>query len=114
MTADNALITDLYKRFRRCPPSLDERGLHLLADYIVDARWMELDDDRIVFSGMDKSSPFREILLRNINGVTDLGQLIAIVMHSSIIFFNKHSGEASVHLRQPSRLELLARRIGLR
>lgn len=99
MIADKKLIDSLYKRYRRRPDTLDERNLYLLADYIVDEQGLELDDDHIVFTGMDKNSPFREILLKNINGVEDLGGLLAIVLHSTIIFFNKSTHAASVHIR---------------
>lgn len=102
MTTDQQLIRALYKRFSRRPSTLDERQLHLLADFIVDERGLELDDDRLVFTGMAAMSPFREIPLDHINGVADLGKLLAIVLHSSIIFLNKETLAASVHLKAPS------------
>ncbi|MCM1310097.1 MAG: hypothetical protein NC301_03610 [Bacteroides sp.] len=99
MKADKKLIESLYKTYRRKPETLDERGLYLLADYIVDEQGVEIDDDCIIFSEMDAVSPFRMIRLNNIHGVADLGGLLAIVMHSSIIFFNKTTHEASVHIK---------------
>lgn len=108
MTADSKLIESLYRRFRRRPATLDERGLHLLAGYIVDEQGLELDDDRLVFTEMEPMSPFREILLNNINGVADLGALLAIVMHSSIIFFNKTTHAASVHIKPNTLRDRLA------
>lgn len=102
MNGNNNIIQSLYKRYRKKPNSLDGRNLYLLADYMVDEQGLELDEDCVIFTGMDKASPFREILLNNIHGVEDLGALLAIVMHSSIIFFNKTTHEATVHIKPAS------------
>ncbi len=110
MTNDQQLIRSLYKRFSRRPSTLDERQLHLLADFIVEQRGLELDDDRLIFTEMEPLSPFREIRLDNINGVADLGKLLAIVMHSSIIFLNKETLAATVHLKPPTFADRLFRR----
>lgn len=114
MIADKTLIEKLYKRFKKRPASLDERGLYLLADYMVDEQGLELDEDRVVFTKMDKLSPFREILLNNIHGVADLGGLLAIVMHSSIIFFNKTTQESTVHIKPMTFGDKLAHMFSLR
>lgn len=113
MNTDKKLIDSLYKRFRRKPETLDERGLHLLADFIVEEQGIELDEDHIVFTEMAAISPFREILLNNIHGVADLGGLLAIVMHSSIIFFNKITHEATVHIKPASFGDRLAHMLSL-
>lgn len=96
---DQELINSLYKRFGHQPATLDERHFDLLADYIVDGRGIELDDDIIIFTHIAGKSPLRRIPLRNINGVADLGGLLAIVLHSAIIFFNKQTLAVTVHLR---------------
>lgn len=103
MRADNKLIDSLYRRFSRRPESLEARGLYLLADNIIDRNGLDLEGDRLIFSEMDATSPLRSILLDNIHGVADLGELLAIVMHSSIIFFNKATHETTVHLKQSRR-----------
>lgn len=108
MNTDKKLIDSLYKKYRRKPDTLDERGLHLLADYIVDEQGLEIDDDGIVFTDMDPLSPFKVIKLDNIYGVKDMGGLLAMVMHSSIIFFNKKTHEASVHIKQPTFADKMA------
>lgn len=102
MITDRKLTDSLYRRFRRPAATLDERCLYLLADMIVDQRGMELDNDRLIFHTVSPSSPFREIPLKNINGVADLGAMLAIVLHSSIIFINKESLATDVHIKQPT------------
>jgi len=102
MNTDRQLIKSLYRRFRRRPATLDARRLDLLADFIVDGRGLELDGDRLIFTSMEPSSPFRAIPLDNIHGVADLGPLLAIVLHSSIIFLNRQTLAATVHLKPPT------------
>lgn len=114
MTTDQKIIRQLYRRFHRRPATLDERGLHLIADHIVDEQGIELDDNRIVFTEMDCMSPFKEILLDNIHGVVDLGKLLAIVLHSSIIFFNKQTHETSVHIKPASLRDRLTHLLSIR
>lgn len=99
MITDRQLIKTLYKRFRRRPATLDARRLDLLADFIVDGRGLELDDNRIVFTSMEPSSPFRAIPLDNIHGVADLGKLLAIVLHSCIIFLNRQTLDVTVNIK---------------
>lgn len=107
MTINEELTKDLYRRFRHRSATLDGRNLHLIADFIVDDRGVTLEDDSLIFTETPPGSPFRAILLENINGVADLGKLLAIVLHSSIIFLNKETLQTSVHLRPLSRLERL-------
>lgn len=99
MDISSNLIDSLYKRFSRRPATLDERNLRLLADYIVEDRGVSLCDDRLVFTEMSSDSPFREILLENIHGVADLGRMLAVVLHSSIIFLDCRTLEAFVHVK---------------
>lgn len=99
MNNNHELIKSLYRRFRRKSVSLDDRHLDLLCDNIVDQNGLELDDDSIVFCSMPDNAPLKRIRLDNINGVAEFGPTVAIVMHSSIIFFNRVTHETSVNLR---------------
>lgn len=99
MNNNHELIKSLYRRFRRKSVSLDDRHLDLLCDNIVDQNGLELYDDSIVFCSMPDNAPLKRIRLDNINGVAEFGPTVAIVMHSSIIFFNRVTHETSVNLR---------------
>lgn len=107
MNSDQQLIRSLYKRFNRRSASLDDRRLDLLCDNIVDQHGLELDDDCIVFSAMEPDAPLRSIRLDNIHGVAELGDVLAIVLHSSIIFFNRRTLRTSVHLKPARRFGFL-------
>lgn len=108
MNIDRQIIDSLYRRFPRRPATLDERNLRLLADYIVDDNGVSLCDDRLIFTGMESGSPFREIMLEHVHGVIDMHTHIAIVLHSSIIFLDRATLRAHVHLR-PVRRGFFAR-----
>ena len=103
MNSDRKLIDSLYKRFNRRSASLDDRRLDLLCDNIIDRRGLELDDDCIVFSAMEPDAPLRSIRLDHIHGVAELGDVLAIVLHSSIIFFNRRTLRTTVDLKPPRR-----------
>lgn len=105
MTGNDKLIKSLYKRFRRRTSSLDQRRLDLLCDNIIDRRGLELNDDRIVFSAMPANAPLRSIRLDHIRGVAEVEQYLAIVLHSSIIFFNRATLQIAVHIKPPTLLE---------
>lgn len=108
---DKNLINGLYRRFRRRPATLDGRNLRLLADFIVDERGISLQDDDLVFTETPPDAPFHKIPLENINGVADLGKLLAIVLNSSIIFFNKETLETTIHIKQPNPVERILSRL---
>lgn len=99
MNTNRDIIKSLYRQFRRKSASLDDRHLDLLCDNIVDQNGLELDDDSIVFTSMPDNAPLKRIRLDNINGVAEFGPSVAIVLHSSIIFFNRLTHETTVNLR---------------
>lgn len=98
ITADT--INELYRRFRRQPKRLEDRNLSLLVDYVLDTEVLDMDGEKLVFTGMPQSSPFREIELERVNGVADLPEAMAVVLPNSIIFINKSDLSAHVHIRQ--------------
>lgn len=108
---EKELTDSLYRRFRRCPETLDERHLDLLADYLVDARGVDLDDDMLVFTETPADSPLRRIPLRNVHGVADLGGRLAVVLANSIIFLDKKTLATTVNLKPLSFLSRLLKRI---
>lgn len=94
------VIDDLYKKYRRMPKRLDDRHLGLLVEYAIDNdETVSLEGDKLVFNQLDACSPFREIELERIHGVENFDNVLAVVLHSSIIFINKQTGATNVHLK---------------
>lgn len=92
-------IKELYRRFKHRPKRLEDRNLSLLVDYALDTDALDMDDEVIVFTRMDPSSPFREIDLENIHGVADFPEAVAIVLRNSIIFINKRDLSTYAHIK---------------
>lgn len=92
-------IKKLYKQFRHRPRSLQDRNLSLLVDYALDTDALDMDGEKLVFTHMEPSSPFREIDLERVNGVADLPDSIAVVLANSIIFINKKDLSTTAHIR---------------
>ena len=107
MNGDKKLIDSLYKRFGRRSANLDDRRLDLLCDNIIDRHGLEMNDESKIFSEMEPDAPLRSIRLDNIHGVAEFGEVLAIVMHSSIIFFNRRTLRTSVHLKPARRFGFL-------
>ncbi len=107
MTGNDKLTRSLYRKFNRRKSTLDQRRLDLLCDNIIDRRGIELNDDRIIFTAMPAGAPLRSIRLDHIRGVAELGDSLAIVLHSSIIFFNRTTLQITVHLKPPTLLDRL-------
>lgn len=111
MPVTESVILELYKRFSKRPATLDARNLCLLADFIVEDKGVSLEEDSLVFTETPPGSPFREIPFENVHGVADLSNLLAIVLHSSIIFLNKKTLQTSVHIKRLSPFKRLISKV---
>lgn len=104
------VIDELYRKYRRRPDSIDSIDIPLLFEHASDNHDLQIDaDGNLIIGSIDERSPFREIALRNVNGITHFDDTLAIVLHSSILFLNKHDQGVNVHIRteQPSIWERL-------
>lgn len=104
------VIDELYRKYRRRPDSIDSLDIPLLFEHAPDNHDLQIDaDGNLIIGSIDERSPFREIALRNVNGITHFDDTLAIVLHSSILFLNKHDQGVNVHIRteQPSIWERL-------
>lgn len=104
------VIDELYRKYRRRPDSIDSLDIPLLFEHASDNHDLQIEaDGNLIIGSIDERSPFREIALRNVNGITHFDDTIAIVLHNSILFLNKHAQGVNVHIRteQPSIWERL-------
>ncbi len=103
------VIDALYKKFRRRPESPDELPIPLLFEKLPEEAGIEIDDENLIIGSIDHSSPFHRIPVRNIHGIMEFEEAVAIVMPSSIIFISKEDGGSHVHIKDfsPSLLERL-------
>lgn len=94
------VIDAIYKKFKRRPDSPDELDIPLLFEKLPENASVEIDGDELVLTMVDYSSPFRRIPISHIHAIIDFDEVVAIVLHSSIVFISKEDGAVSVHLKE--------------
>ncbi len=101
------VIDSIYKQYKSRPSSPDTLNLGLLFQYAIDNHAIFVDDGNLVIDSVSPDSPFHTIPLSNIHEIVEFENSIAVVLHSSIIFLNKHDDAVHVHLRmqKPSLLD---------
>lgn len=97
------VIETLYKSYRKLPPSPDYLDMPLLFDYASEHHNVTIDMDgpvdTLVINSIDPASPFHRIPIERIHAIVPFEEWVAIVLHSSIIFLNRHSSRVSVHVK---------------
>ncbi|MDE7025724.1 MAG: hypothetical protein K2O88_07575 [Paramuribaculum sp.] len=106
----NKAIQELYSRFPKRPASPDELDIDLMFIHLMDNHDFYIDDDgNLVINSITSTSPFHTIPLIHIHKIVEFEDKIALVLHSSIIFLDKHDSQVHVHIRtqKPSFLDKL-------
>lgn len=101
------VIEEIYKQYSRRPSSPDLLDIPLLFSDDIEQHKIDLTDDHIVINSLDSRSPFHSISINRVHEILNFEKVIAIVLHSSIIFLNKHDSGVNVHIRmnRPSLLD---------
>lgn len=94
------VIDELYKKYDRRPAGIEDLNIGLLFDYAADHHDISIDEEGfLVIESVDHNSPFRRIPLRGVHAIVPFEDVVAIVMHSSIVFLSKNGPEVNVHVR---------------
>jgi hypothetical protein len=94
------VIESLYKQYPKSPKSADCLDIALLFDNTqCHDIAVDMATERLTIGSVSKSSPFSRIAMRCINAIVLFDEWVAIVMHSSILFLNRHSKDVSVHIK---------------
>lgn len=94
------VIDELYRRFRKRPSGIEHLDIGLLFEYASEHHNVTIDDEgNIVIDSIDPNSPFHKIALDRVHGFYHFDDVIAIVLHSSIIFLNKNDNGVNVHIK---------------
>jgi len=95
------LIRSLYKTYKKCPESADELDIGLLFEDNIKHHVIEIDNEaHLIINSISKDSPFHCLSLNRIHAIVEFEHSVAIVLHSSIIFLNKHDIKSNIHIRQ--------------
>jgi hypothetical protein len=96
------VIDAIYKKFRHRPSSPDELNIPLLFESLHEDAQVEVDEKHLVIGKLEHCSPFRKIPIHHIHAIVGFEEMVAIVLHSSIVFIKKDDGSAYVHLKEIS------------
>lgn len=94
------VIDAIYKKYRRRPASPDELNIPLLFEKLPEEAGIEIDGDRIIINSVDSRSPFHKIPVAHIHAIVEFDEVVALVLHSSILFISKEDGSAHVHIKE--------------
>lgn len=103
------VIETLYKIFKDKPDSPYELDIALLFEDVADKHSLHIDEGWLTINSIPPHSPFHRIALGRIHGIIEFEDEIAIVLHSSIIFLNRHDSKSHIHIKQhkPSLIDRL-------
>lgn len=103
------VIDTIYRQFNHPPHSVDELNIALLFDYAAENHGIVIDENDLYIGSVDPKSPFAVLPLDRIHEILEFDDVIAIVLHSSIVFLNKHNSNVNIHIRMeaPSAWERL-------
>lgn len=94
------VIEAIYKTCRRKPDSPDELDIALLFNDVADNHKIHIDEGWLTIGSLPAHSPFHRIALKRIHGIIEFEDEVAVVLHSSIIFLNKHDSRAHIHVKE--------------
>lgn len=93
------VIDEIYRKYRRHPKKAEELHLQILSDVFGGMDILRVDDDDVVFLPAKPTEPERKIGIKRINGVIEFDRHVAIVLHASIIFIAKETGDVTIHIK---------------
>ncbi len=97
-------IDSLYKQYKNPPATPDDLDIDLLFKYLLDFHDIAIDDHgNLIINSIPAESPFHKIPLKHVHAIVEFESRVAIVLHSSIIFLNKHNSKSNINIKMPKR-----------
>lgn len=93
------VIREVYKKYSKCPPTLDCIDFGLLNNGVSEVHNVEIKDNRLIIGSIDEKSPFHSLPLNRVHGIVNFEKCVAIVFHSSILFLDKKEDKVQIHLK---------------
>ncbi len=93
------VIDEIYKKYNKRPDSPFDLNLSLLFEDVVDQHGIVLDEEKLVIGSIPEGALFHSIALKHIHEIVEFENCVAVVLHSSIIFLNKHDSKTYVNIR---------------
>lgn len=93
------VIQEIYKKYSKRPSSPDELNIPPLFESAHPSHGIQLDEQKLIINSIPANSIFHSIPLKNINAILEFESVVAIVMHSSIIFLNKKDNKNYINFK---------------
>jgi len=94
------VIDSLYRTYKKRPSSPDELDIALLFDpNIEENHHISLTPETLSIGSLPEESPFHTLQLANIHGIVEFDRVLAIVLHSSILFLTKRDSGVNLHIK---------------
>lgn len=94
------VIDSLYRTYKKRPSSPDELDIALLFDpSIEENHHISINPETLTIGSLPQQSPFHTLPLSNIHAIVEFDRVLAIVLHSSILFLNKKDSGVHLHLK---------------
>lgn len=94
------VIDELYRKYNKRPETPFDLNLGILFDETVESHGLVLDEEKLIIGSLPEGSLFHSISLKHIHEIVEFEDCVAVVLHSSIIFLNKHDSRTFVNIRQ--------------
>lgn len=96
------VIDQLYRQYNKRPKSIDELNIPLLFEAVHPMHGIEFDEGELVINSIAPDSPFHRIPLALVHEIVEFEEVVAIVLHSSIIFLSRQADDEApvqVHIK---------------
>ena len=91
-------INELYKKHLHSKNNLNTE---LFYNEKIKHHSLYVTDTELIINSIEEDAPFHSIPVKNIHGVEEMGNHIAIVLANCILFLNKHNDNTYVHINIP-------------
>lgn len=93
------VIKEIYKKYNKRPSSPDELNMPPLFEAAHQSHGIGIEDEKIKINSIPQNSIFHTVPLRNVNAILEFESVVAIVLHSSIIFLSKTDNRNYVNFK---------------
>ena len=92
------IIQGLYKKYPQPAQFKNNLNFELFTKGNMNHHTIEITEECLKIHSLETDSPFHEIPLRNISGIEELDNHIAIILRNSILFLSKENDDIRVHI----------------
>lgn len=95
------VIDEIYKKYKKAPKLPADLDISLLFDDTAIHHDLLVDPEEgvLTIGSMPPESPFASIALDRIHGIVPFENWLAVVMHSSILFLNRHNDKTAIDIK---------------